>query len=230
MKESLISKSAKSQKTLELVFCVKGRILRYIVPAFNVIDEVVLKDAYSKEEWDKNGSDSRNYKKQLENACIEFGKRALDDPYIREQLSDDEINTLLSGKCPDRLTPHHAYPVDDDLVMQLVDREEHKDNPHYGSSDMANPRQKEKHIRDLGNWDISNIEKVQGWLYHTIHKNKHITSGTVGVSIAGITGVLMKKVLKVKDNRIVAVVSLGLGVISCFACECCLNNKNEKFL
>lgn len=230
MKETVIGKRGKNGKQLELIFCVKGRILRYIVPQFDVLSEVILEGAYSPDEWTRIGSDKKNYDTQLANACVEFGKKALEDSSVRKQLSKDEIETLLSGKCPDRLTPHHAYPIDDDLVMQLVDRKDHKENLHYGASDMANPRQREKHIRDNKNWEISSIEKVQGLSIHAIHKHKHITSGVLGVSSAGLTGLFMKKILKVKNNKIVTAVSVVVGILCCIASECCLNDSNKKYL
>lgn len=178
-----------------VLFREANRILGYEVPCFEYLYETTIKDAYTTETWEKNGSDSQNYKNQMEIAIKEFLEVAKTDKTIRSKCTAEQLAEIDQGRFPSTLVAHHDRTSGDgatNVVMQIVPREAHKQQPHKGASAMANPRIREKDFQSLykeQTWFQNLADQVQ----YTSVKHPAAIPSTVGVSSGLIAGTVARK-------------------------------------
>ncbi|HJH65315.1 MAG TPA: hypothetical protein OIM59_11920 [Bacteroides mediterraneensis] len=191
----------------KLVFFENGRKIIFIVPDFKG-KSIILKNAYDDDVWHSNGTDSQNYRKQINDTMV-----------------------ALEGD-PKTQTAHHDQPIgrnNKDLRMVLVSKEEHKKQKHYGASSIANPDKRKQYIKEAGNWDISKLEYAKNYVDYQIHKHPSVTACIVGGTTTVITNYAIKKVSP-KTNKIIRIcTSLGIGILSGIITNIALKPKDTYY-
>lgn len=179
----------KSENSLTLQYCIKGKVIRYLVPAFDGV-EVRVKNCYSDSAWREHGSDKNNYNSQMTEACRLIYQLAIKDPKVKEKFSEEDLERLKKGVPPVGYTVHHAYNIGKDLIAVLVKTDEHKSTPHKGASYFANDKNLMKDTQEDDN--ISAARKIFNKISHEIHKNPGLTSIIVGSGVSAITYYIIK--------------------------------------
>lgn len=190
-----------------LVFFENGRKIVFIVPDFKG-KSIILKDAYDDDVWKRNGSDSQNYRKQINDTMI-----------------------ALNGD-PKTQTAHHDQPIgrdNKDLRMVLVSKEEHRRQKHYGASCMANPDKRKQYIKDAGNWNISMLEYCKNYVDYQMHKHSTITGCIVGGGAAAVTNCLVKKISPKTSKTTRVCTSIGVGFLFGFVTNIILRPKGTYY-
>lgn len=190
-----------------LIFFENGRKIVFIVPDFKG-KSIILKDAYDDDVWRRNGSDSQNYYKQINDAMV-----------------------ALNGD-PKTQTSHHDQPIgrdNKDLRMVLVSKEEHRKQRHYGASSIANPEKRKQYIKDAGNWDISALEYYKNYIDYQMHKHQIVTGCIVGCGAAVVTNCLVKKISPNASKTTRVCTSIGVGLLLGFITNMILRPKGTYY-
>ena len=179
----------RSENSLTLQYCIKGKMIRYLVPAFDGV-EVRVKNCYTDSAWAEHGSDKNNSGWQMSEACRLIHQLALKDPKVREKFSDEDLERLKNGLAPLGYTVHHAYNIGKDLIAVLVKTDEHKSIPHKGASYFANEKNLMRDTQEDDN--INAAKKIFNKISHEMHKNPEVTSIIIGSGVSAITYYIMK--------------------------------------
>lgn len=200
----------KSENSLTIQYCIKGKVIRYLVPAFDGV-EVRVKNCYTDSVWAEHGSDKSNYDWQMSEACRLIYQLALKDPKVRERFSDEDLERLKKGVAPVGYTVHHAYNIGKDLIAILVKTDEHKSTPHKGASYFANKKNLMKDTQESDN--ISTARKIFNRISQEMHKNPEITSIIIGSGVSAITYYIMKnKVNRPKRTFMSCLLGIATGL------------------
>lgn len=203
---------SKSKESLMLQYCIKGKIIRYLVPKFDGT-EVRVKDCYTDKVWAEHGNDQQNYEWQMKTACQMIFKLAEKDPKVREQFTEEDLVRLQKGKTPIGYTVHHAYSIGKDLIAVLVKTEDHKRVKHKGASYFAN---ESNLIKDTESQNISNAKKIFNEIQQSVLKNPKASSIIVGTGAMAMTYYFTGKVTKNKPLKIAfsSVIGIAVGLLT----------------
>lgn len=211
-----------------VIYRVNDGVLVYQVPSLKSLFEMTVKDAYTPETWKENGSDSKNYRVQMEKAIKRFIERARIDPDIRSKCTKQELESIDQGKFPDTMTAHHDRTSGKDVrhaIMQIVRKDEHRSKPHKGASAMANPRIRE---RDYENTCAgqSRLAKLCDIAMYNVIKHKTATSVTAGTIVGSVSAVVAKKRGLSKNKS--CFVGLIAGIITGIGSSLLLNSLTKN--
>lgn len=202
---------SKSENSLTLQYCIEGKVIRYLVPAFDGV-QVKVKNCYTDSVWRAHGSDASNYNWQMTEACRLIYQLAIKDPKVKEKFSEEDLERLKKGVAPVGYTVHHAYNIGKDLIAVLVKTDEHKSTPHKGASYFANDNNLMKDTQEADN--ISAARKIFNTISHEIHKNPGVSSIIIGSGVSAITYYIMRnnKVSQPKRTFVSCLLGLATGL------------------
>lgn len=177
------------------------------VPIFNG-PRVHLSGANKPEFWAQHPNNG--YQTQMEMASKKLYDQCAKNPKLCRtyNLSSSDLNSLSSGKAPEGRTWHHDHSPKNDCIMVLVDKVEHKANPHAGGSLTSN----NDLMKDRIPLPDSKVEAIENALDYSMHKHKTVTSLAAGIAVTGTTATLYHWGCKKLGRK-----ASGWGYVTCIA-------------